>query len=114
MLLFLLVPGTCNGIPGLCAVPLSLVSFAGTHNSAAYDMQVKTKVIDLGALPGSDLWENQDVGIRTSLEAGIRALDMDATYLRVSEEEALAIGDAVLGAGASLDEVCAEWLVRTI
>ena len=93
MLYHKMVTGTpCNGVQGLCSVPLSLVTFPGTHNSAA----VKTKLTTIGGISGlgalgdalSTYWDNQDLSLAAQLKAGVRAFDMDVTFKRLDTSEA--------------------------
>eukprot|EP00879_Flechtneria_rotunda_P029878 GHRR01032341.1.p1 GENE.GHRR01032341.1~~GHRR01032341.1.p1 ORF type:complete len:385 (+),score=177.48 GHRR01032341.1:385-1539(+) len=55
----------CNGVPGLCSVPVRYVTFAGTHNSNA----IKN--------PQGAIAETQKLGFKEQLEAGVRLFDLD-------------------------------------
>lgn len=54
----------CNGVPGLCSVPVRLVTFAGTHNSNA----IKNREF---------IAESQQLGFKEQLAAGVRLFDLD-------------------------------------
>ena len=55
---------SCNGIPGLCSVPVRYASFLGTHNSNA----IKTTI---------SIFENQNQGFKQQLQDGVRLFDLD-------------------------------------
>lgn len=96
---------SCNGVQGLCSVPLSLVAFPGTHNSAAIKTELSAGgVPGLGALGAiSTFWDNQDLSLDIQLKDGIRAFDMDVTFKRISDSEAAALGASL---GLSPEQVC--------
>ncbi|KAF8065807.1 hypothetical protein HT031_002867 [Scenedesmus sp. PABB004] len=54
----------CNGVPGLCDVPVRLVAWPGTHNS--------------NAVAGRAITSSQELGFRAQLAAGARLFDLDA------------------------------------
>lgn len=107
-------PTACNGVPGLCSVPLSLVTFPATHNSAAIKTELSAGGISgLGSLGGvvSTYWDNQDITLATQLESGIRGFDMDVAFKRVSDSEAAALGSAL---GLSTNEVRNHYTSQTL
>lgn len=63
----------CNGHVELCDRPLCEVTFAATHNA-------------MSAASKGWIWPNQDIGITAQLQAGVRALLIDAHYGDTPEE----------------------------
>ncbi|CEM16912.1 unnamed protein product [Vitrella brassicaformis CCMP3155] len=65
----------CNGVGGLCDLPVLDVTYPGTHNSESYDLSgCECLAFTCGC---ESFHESQNRSLITQLDDGIRALDLD-------------------------------------
>jgi hypothetical protein len=79
-------PRLCNGHAELCKRPLNQVTFAATHNS-------------MSAAADGWLFPDQDYGIATQLQSGVRGLLIDTHYWQNESDIASAAGEAAVPGG---------------